>query len=70
MPSARRHPRDTVLTAEDDPIIPADDFHAFPKTEMLRTLIQPHGGHVGYMDLWPLHHRLPSLILSLLDESA
>ncbi len=60
----------TILTAADDPIIPVDDFRALPKTEMLRTVIQPHGGHVGYMDLWPLHHRLPALVLGLLDESA
>ncbi len=58
----------TVLTAADDPIIPVDDFHAFPQTPMLRTLIQPHGGHVGYMDLWPIHHRLPNMVLSLLDQ--
>lgn len=58
----------TILTAEDDPIIPADDFHAFPKNDLLRTVILPHGGHVGYMDLWPLHHRLPGLVRDLLDQ--
>ncbi len=59
----------TVLTAADDPIIPVDDFRAFPKSPMLRTLIQPHGGHVGYIDLPAPHHRLPGLVQALLADS-
>lgn len=59
----------TILTAEDDPIIPVDDFRAFPKSHMLRTLIQPHGGHVGYIDLAAPQHRLPGMVQALLDDS-
>lgn len=59
----------TVLTAADDPIIPAEDFRAFPQSDMLRTIVQPFGGHVGYVDLWPVRHRLPGMVVELLENS-
>lgn len=45
----------TILTTADDPIIPVIDFAPFiGLSPHLTVTIVPHGGHVGYMDLWPL----------------
>ncbi|MCB9098047.1 MAG: alpha/beta fold hydrolase [Anaerolineales bacterium] len=44
----------TILTAADDPIVPVADFHALAGISPYLTLdIQPYGGHVGFIDLFP-----------------
>ncbi|MYH63703.1 MAG: alpha/beta fold hydrolase [Caldilineaceae bacterium SB0675_bin_29] len=56
----------TILTAANDPLIPSDDIAALPSHPHLRVYILPHGGHVGYNDLFPLRNCLPDLIRALL----
>jgi predicted alpha/beta-fold hydrolase len=44
----------TIVTAADDPVVPVSDFHAFcGLTPNLQVHIQPHGGHVGFIDIFP-----------------
>ncbi|MDO9558153.1 MAG: alpha/beta fold hydrolase [Syntrophales bacterium] len=43
----------TVVTAEDDPFIPVDDFRRLERNPHLRLLIQRYGGHCGFLELFP-----------------
>ena len=44
----------TVIPAADDPVIPISDFYALRDlTPNLRVHIQPYGGHVGFVELFP-----------------
>ncbi|HPC03632.1 MAG TPA: alpha/beta fold hydrolase [Syntrophales bacterium] len=44
----------TILTSEDDPIIPVDDFRDLRNGDGKLTLsIQPRGGHCGFIDPFP-----------------
>ena len=52
-----------IITAADDPIIAPTDFTMLPKHPLLSLQIHPTGGHVGYVDLFPLEHHLPRLVL-------
>lgn len=39
----------TILAAEDDPVIPVDDFRALRGGERLRVHIERYGGHCGFL---------------------
>ncbi|MDA7979026.1 MAG: alpha/beta fold hydrolase [Pirellulales bacterium] len=38
-----------ILTAADDPMIPADAFHELPQSPHVRVMIVPAGGHTGFV---------------------
>ncbi len=59
----------TILTAADDPVIDVEDFKALTPTPMLDIKIEQHGGHVGFVDLWPLRFLLPEMVLAELSRS-
>ena len=40
----------TVITSEDDPIIPVEDFYSLPANDAVRLMIQPYGGHNGFLE--------------------
>ena len=40
----------TVITAQDDPIIPVEDFYALPANPAVNLIIHPHGGHNGFIE--------------------
>ena len=54
----------TILTAADDPVISVGDIEALSPSPLLDLKIQRFGGHVGFVDLWPLRHMLPDMILT------
>jgi len=58
----------TIVTAADDPIIPADDFYHMPAHPLLHVHVLPTGGHVGYTDLFPLRHLLAPMTLDILGS--
>jgi hypothetical protein len=39
----------TIITAADDPIIPADDFRDLRLNPRTRLIVHPHGGHCGFV---------------------
>ncbi len=39
----------TIITAADDPIIPASDFYDLAVNETVQLVILPHGGHNGFI---------------------
>lgn len=53
----------TILTAADDPVISVEDFETLASSPFLDLKIEQFGGHVGFIDLWPLRHLLPEMIL-------
>ena len=40
----------TIITAADDPIIPAGDFHGLTTNDQTRVIIHAHGGHCGFIE--------------------
>jgi predicted alpha/beta-fold hydrolase len=43
----------SIITSEDDPIIPVDDFYGLKPHRNLDVTILPYGGHCGFFDLFP-----------------
>ena len=43
----------TIITAVDDPLVPVEDFYDLPDIDYLDLLIQPYGGHCGFIDQPP-----------------
>jgi predicted alpha/beta-fold hydrolase len=59
----------TIITAGDDPIVPVDDFYSFCNVSpQLVISIQTYGGHVGFVDLFPLQTWLCQAIYTILLE--
>jgi len=52
----------TLLTSEDDPVVPVADFHALPKNPMLELVISRYGGHFGFLKNWRLESMAADLI--------
>jgi predicted alpha/beta-fold hydrolase len=44
----------TIFIAEDDPVIPHEDYRNLQETEFLTVLSQRFGGHCGFIDLFPV----------------
>lgn len=40
----------TILTALDDPMIPARDLDLLPREPLLRVVVTAHGGHCGFLE--------------------
>jgi predicted alpha/beta-fold hydrolase len=58
----------TILSAMDDPVISVDDFAQLAPHPLVTVKLPRYGGHVGFMDFWPLHHVLPRLMLDELAQ--
>lgn len=43
----------TIITAEDDPVIPVADFRGLKNHDNLTVSIQRYGGHCGFLDPFP-----------------
>ena len=43
----------TIITSEDDPLIPVQDFYNLKTNKYLKLMIQPYGGHNGFFDFFP-----------------
>ena len=39
-----------IITAEDDPIIPVDDFYTLKLNSMANLIIHGYGGHNGFLE--------------------
>ena len=57
----------TLLTAQDDPIIPARDYHELRTHEMTRVVVEPHGGHNGFLDGLRLRSRYETWLADMFD---
>jgi uncharacterized protein len=60
----------TIITAVDDPVVPVSDFDAFRSlTPYLQLSIQPYGGHVGFIDLFPFRRWVGQAALAVLEKN-
>lgn len=44
----------TIFIAEDDPVIPQEEYHHLQENEFLKISRQKFGGHCGFIDLFPV----------------
>ncbi|GAB4339608.1 MAG: alpha/beta hydrolase [Candidatus Abyssubacteria bacterium] len=58
----------TIITAEDDPIIPIGDFHRLELNHLTKLVIHRHGGHNGFIENWRLNTWYERKMVSLFDE--
>jgi predicted alpha/beta-fold hydrolase len=58
----------TVITAEDDPVIPVADFHELQDRDCLTVSIQRYGGHCGFLDPFPFGCWYERRILSIIKK--
>lgn len=56
----------TVISALDDPVIDAADLLAFPAHPLLECHLHPTGGHVGFVNIFPFEHHLPTMVFNAL----
>lgn len=56
----------TIISAMDDPVIAATDLLAFKPHPLLARHLHPTGGHVGFVNIFPFQHHLPTLVLDAL----
>lgn len=54
----------TILTSEDDPIIPVDDFRALQLPAHSQLRIVRYGGHCGFLENWRLESWAERFVLS------
>jgi predicted alpha/beta-fold hydrolase len=58
----------TILTAADDPIIPLDDFTQLILNHQTKLIIQPYGGHNGFIEDFSLRSWYEKHIISVFDN--
>ena len=58
----------TILTAVDDPIIPVEDFRQLILNYRTELIIQPYGGHNGFIENFSLCSWYEKQIVSVLDN--
>jgi predicted alpha/beta-fold hydrolase len=58
----------TIIAAADDPIIPIEDFHNLDTNDLTNLVIQPYGGHNGFLTGWSLQSWYEQQLVELFDE--
>lgn len=58
----------TIITAEDDPIIPVEDFQALHVNNPTRLVIHPNGGHNGFLENFRLETWYEREMIRLFDS--
>ncbi len=59
----------TMIAAADDTLVPISDFYPFQNlTSSLKVHIQPHGGHIGYVDFFPFRYWVREVIRHILEN--
>ena len=58
----------TIITAADDPVVPVVDFYGLAPHPLLDVQIHPYGGHVGFVDIWPVRSYLPQMLLDVMRQ--
>jgi predicted alpha/beta-fold hydrolase len=58
-----------ILTSEDDPIIPIDDFRTLQLPEQVSLHVAPHGGHCGFIRDWSLRSYAEDFLVARLADA-
>jgi predicted alpha/beta-fold hydrolase len=56
----------TIISAMDDPVVDANDLLALTPHPLLTRHLHPTGGHVGFVNIFPLQHHLPGMVMDAL----
>lgn len=56
----------SIFIAEDDPVIPLEDFHNLQENKYFQIYRQKFGGHCGFLDLFPFHCWLQEKIAAMI----
>ncbi|MBC2711574.1 MAG: alpha/beta fold hydrolase [Desulfosarcina sp.] len=59
----------TIITAEDDPIISVEDFYDLHTSAATRLMIQPYGGHNGFLEGWRLNGWYEKVMLDAFETA-
>lgn len=59
----------TIIAAANDPVIPMADFCNLPAHPRLKLEIHPTGGHCGFMDVLPMRHHMPQMVLQEVTDA-
>jgi predicted alpha/beta-fold hydrolase len=62
------HTPTTIVTAQDDPIIPIEDFYDLELNKHIRLFVHPHGGHNGFITGFKLQSWYENMIIRLFDQ--
>ena len=54
----------TILTSEDDPVVPVRDYYELPANPAIELIVTKHGGHCGFLKNWKLESMAEDLIAS------
>jgi predicted alpha/beta-fold hydrolase len=60
----------TILTSEDDPIIPVADFRSLQLSPTTQLRIVRHGGHCGFLENWRLESWAERFVLDSCNRAA
>jgi len=60
----------TIITSADDPIIPVEDFYQLETNDLTTMVIQPYGGHNGFIDGLHLQGWYERRMIMIFDEAA
>jgi predicted alpha/beta-fold hydrolase len=58
----------TIITAEDDPIIPVGDFRGLELNHLTKLVIHQHGGHNGFIENFRLNTWYERKMVAIFDE--
>jgi predicted alpha/beta-fold hydrolase len=59
----------TILTSEDDPVVPVDDFNGLPDNDNVELLVARYGGHCAFLKNWKMDSWADDLIIERVLES-
>ncbi|MBW2412256.1 MAG: hypothetical protein JRF72_20850, partial [Deltaproteobacteria bacterium] len=57
----------TIIAADDDPIIPIEDFRNLEINDLTNLVIPPYGGHNGFLTRWSLESWYEKNLVMLFD---
>lgn len=60
----------TILTSEDDPVVPVSDFRGLPDNDNIELLVAHFGGHCAFLKNWKMDSWADDLIVERVLESA
>jgi predicted alpha/beta-fold hydrolase len=60
----------TILTSEDDPVVPVSDFSELPENENIELLVTRFGGHCAFLKNWKMESWADDLIVERVQQSA
>ncbi len=59
----------TILTSEDDPVVPVSDFNDLQDNEYIELLVARYGGHCAFLKNWKMESWADDLIVKTVKKS-